>query len=256
MIHSVQTGNRLTELPARESQLPTVADGPLYEANRLRARRRQVIIIGLLGISATALTAFGFAAHGVARPVRQHGTVLAGHASEALAGPIGPVVAGGQAVASRRVLLTSQVESVITSLPRRKGGALRVISFSVNGVVFSPDGKLVASADSDGTIRLWSLATGGLYGRVLQAGSSVNGVVFSPDGKLVASADSDGTIRLWSLATGGLYGRVLQAGSSVNGVVFSPDGKLVASADSDGTVRLWDPATGQPAGAPLPPAAA
>jgi WD40 repeat protein len=65
-----------------------------------------------------------------------------------------------------------------------------------NAVAFSLDGKLLASADADGTVRLWDPATGQLVGSPLQAGGSVFGVAFGPDGKL-AGADVDGAVLVW-----------------------------------------------------------
>ena len=73
----------------------------------------------------------------------------------------------------------------------------------MNAVAFSPDGRLLAAAYSDGTVRLWNPATGQAVGAPLPAGAgsggSVSGVAFSPDGKLLATAGTDGIVRLWPM---------------------------------------------------------
>jgi WD40 repeat protein len=65
-------------------------------------------------------------------------------------------------------------------------------------VAFSPDGKTLASASGDNTIKLWSV-DGKALNTLKGHGSAVLSVAFSPDGKTLASASRDNTIKLWNL---------------------------------------------------------
>ena len=108
----------------------------------------------------------------------------------------------------------------------------------VAAVSFSPDGSLLASGSSDGTILLWDMRS---RERVATLGHTdgVAAVSFSPDGSLLASGSSDGTILLWDMRS---RERVATLGHTdgVAAVSFSPDGSLLASGSSDGTILLWD----------------
>jgi cytochrome c len=113
----------------------------------------------------------------------------------------------------------------------------------IASLAVSPDGKWLASASWDHSVRLWPL--GGGAPRVLEGhGQNVNGVAFSPDGRDLVSAGYDATLRIWRLSDGSVSVHTLP--TPLNSVAIAPDGEIVA-AGADGKVYFLSP-QGEPRG--------
>ena len=113
----------------------------------------------------------------------------------------------------------------------------------VFSVLFSPDGKVVASGANDNTIRLWNVATGEALNTLSHPGA-VNSMSFSPDGTTVASGADDNNVHLWDVATGNRITTLHGHANDVRSVSFSSDGSTLASGSDDNTVKLWDVGAG------------
>ncbi len=114
----------------------------------------------------------------------------------------------------------------------------------VLGVVWSPDGRRIASASHYNTVKVWDATDGGHV--LIYRGHSdwVYAVAWSPDGRRIASASRDSTVQVWDAASGGHVFTYRGHSDWVNAVAWSPDSTRIASASFDKTVQVWDAAGG------------
>jgi len=116
---------------------------------------------------------------------------------------------------------------------------------AVSGVAFSSDGKQLASASFDKTVRLWELPAGKLARALTGHSDFVYAVAFSPDGQWLASASKDRTVKLVETATGKSLFTFSGMEQDVLTVAVSPDGKQVVSSGYESQLHFWNPKTAE-----------
>jgi RNA polymerase sigma factor (sigma-70 family) len=129
----------------------------------------------------------------------------------------------------------------------------------VNALSFRRDGKQLASASDDGTVRLWAVEDGKLRGerliydshappvvpfRKVRPPDGITSATFSPDGKLLAWDRDDNVVILTDVGTAGEKAALAGHTGFIRRLVFSRDGKTLASAGDD-CIKLWDVAAGK-----------
>ncbi|KAM0407432.1 hypothetical protein ACHAPD_012239 [Fusarium lateritium] len=99
---------------------------------------------------------------------------------------------------------------------------------SVNSVVFSNDGTLIASGSNDMTVKIWNVATGEEQRTLEGHTDSVRSVVFSKDGTLIASGSYDKTVKIWNVATG-INVKSFDTSQSTNVLSFTDDDSVLVT---------------------------
>lgn len=110
---------------------------------------------------------------------------------------------------------------------------------AVTAVAVSLDGKLLATAVKDGSVKLWTIADGKPLPPLAGHPGGTTGVAFSANGQTLATSGADGVLRFWNSADGKLLGSMGAHAGPVSNVVLAANGTTAYSAGEDGLLKMW-----------------
>lgn len=147
---------------------------------------------------------------------------------------------------SEKYVATAGYDNQVILWSRRTGQAVARSCHDhlVNGCEFSRDQRLLVSASSDGTARLWSVPSLKLTTLLVGHEDDVMHARFSPDGTLIGTCSYDGTLIVFD-ASGSKKSRLLGHDGLIEAFCWADDGRHIHSCGVDGTIRTWDVETGK-----------
>ncbi len=115
----------------------------------------------------------------------------------------------------------------------------------VRALAFRHDGRVLASASEDGTVRLWDPRVGTLLHVCKGHPNAVFALAFEPGGKSIASCGLGDGVRVWQSDTGKQERRLASENGFAFALAFSPDGRNVAVGGRNGVIVVHDFASGK-----------
>ncbi len=109
-----------------------------------------------------------------------------------------------------------------------------------NQCAFSPDGKLLVSASSDYSARIWEVPSMRLKAALIGHEDDIEMAVFNPAGDTVSTCSRDHSIRLFDVASGQCRHVLRGHQADVISVSWAADGASLVSSSDDGTIRRGD----------------
>jgi len=141
----------------------------------------------------------------------------------------------GQGVAEKEAERSPEPSGTIEEC----GRDIRAHSKGINTLSFSPDGKMLASASTNGEIKLWEMPSGTLVKTLAEKTNSAASVAFSADGKILAGGSVKEGIRFWEIPSCDKAGSIKKDTGRVRSLQFDPWGTIIASSSGKGTIQLW-----------------
>jgi WD40 repeat protein/serine/threonine protein kinase len=114
--------------------------------------------------------------------------------------------------------------------------------------VFSPDGKLIATASLSGAVQLWDVATGMRFQTLHAHSENVFRVAFDPEARHLVSvgglynkaAATQGEAKVWEISTGREIVQLRGHSTGVTDLAFHPDRETMATVTCGGEITIWD----------------